>query len=66
MSPVLVQNLRKSLKWEREMIELYELASPGSRDDYYHKFILDGMLQGLENEDKRLEFIDKSWAHRDR
>ena len=64
VSPVLVRTLRESLQWEREMIELHKLALPGRGDYYYHKFILDGKVQGLENEYKRLEFLDKSLAHR--
>ena len=64
VSPVLVRVLRESLKWEREMIELQELAIPGSGDVQYHKFILDGKVQGLEDEDKRHEFLDKRHEHR--
>lgn len=39
VSPVFVRNLSESLKWKREIIELYDLDLPGI--SYYHKFILD-------------------------
>jgi len=34
LAPVLVKVLRDSLRWEREMVELYELALPGSGDEF--------------------------------